>query len=51
MSTDPSGGDIYDELDSSVTRTDAKFRHLFAEAGLEVVRSESQTGFPKGLGL
>ncbi|ERF71308.1 hypothetical protein EPUS_03462 [Endocarpon pusillum Z07020] len=51
MSTDPSGGDIYDELDSSVTRTDDKFRRLFADAGLEVVRSELQTGFPKGLGL
>lgn len=51
MSTDPSGADIYDELDSSVTRTDDKFRRLFAEAGLEVVRSELQTGFPKGLGL
>jgi protein N-terminal methyltransferase len=51
MSTDPDGRDIYDEVDSNVTRTDAKFRSLFEEAGLVVVRSELQTGFPKVLGL
>lgn len=51
LSTDPDGRDVYDEVDSNVTRTDAKFRSLFEEAGLVVVRSELQTGFPKGLGL
>jgi len=51
MSTDPEGGDIFDEVDSSVTRTDEKFRGLFAEAGLRVVREEAQKGFPRGLGL
>lgn len=51
MSTDPDGEDIYDDVDSSVTRTDEKFRHLFEAAGLEIVRTELQMGFPKGLGL
>lgn len=51
LSTHPQDEDIYDELDSSVTRTDAKFRALFEQAGLSVVRTELQTGFPKGLGL
>ncbi len=51
LSTDPSGEDVYDELDSCVTRTDAKYRRLFADAGLQVVRAELQTGFPKALGL
>ncbi len=41
--------DIYDHLDSSVTRTDAKFRKLFNDAGWKVVRSELQAGFPRGL--
>ncbi|KAL9599096.1 MAG: hypothetical protein Q9219_004054 [cf. Caloplaca sp. 3 TL-2023] len=49
MSTDVEGADIYDEVDSSVTRTDEKFRRLFAEAGLVVVRTEVQGGFPKKL--
>lgn len=51
MSTDPDGQDVYDVLDSSVTRTDVKFRALFDAAGLEVVRSELQLGFPKALNL
>lgn len=49
MSTDPEGEDIFDELDSSVTRTDGKFRSLFEEVGLRIVRTEEQTGFPKKL--
>ncbi|PWY88935.1 hypothetical protein BO70DRAFT_393452 [Aspergillus heteromorphus CBS 117.55] len=47
QSTDPAGEDMFDEEDSSVTRTDGKFRKLFAEAGLRVVASELQLGFPK----
>ena len=47
MSTDPFGKDMYDELDSRVTRTDAKFRHVFKEAGMEFIWSETQSGFPK----
>ncbi|CAI6336857.1 unnamed protein product [Periconia digitata] len=49
LSTDPWGKDIYDEVDSSVTRSDAKFRELFAKAGLRVVRDEVQRGFPRDL--
>lgn len=41
--------DVFDELDSSVTRSDATFRRCFQEAGLRVVRSELQKGFEKGL--
>jgi protein N-terminal methyltransferase len=51
LSSDSSGQDIYDEVDSSVTRTDAKFRRIFEEAGLRVVRAELQAGFPRALGL
>lgn len=51
ISTHPDGQDIYDDLDSTVTRTDAKFRQLFDAAGLVVARSDLQTGFPKALGL
>jgi protein N-terminal methyltransferase len=41
--------DVYDETDSSVTRTDAKFRELFEDAGLRIVATEVQRGMPKGL--
>lgn len=51
LSSDPEGKDLYDELDSSVTRTDQNFRVIFQEAGLQLVKSETQNGFPKGLGL
>lgn len=47
LSTDPNGDDMYDGLDSSVTRTDAKFRDIFRDAGMNVIASELQTGFPK----
>lgn len=43
------GEDVFDETDSSVTRTDEKFRALFKQAGLEVVSSEVQRGMPKDL--
>jgi protein N-terminal methyltransferase len=43
------GEDVFDETDSSVTRTDEKFRKLFTEAGLKLVSTELQKGFPKGL--
>nr|POE77723.1 alpha n-terminal protein methyltransferase 1 [Quercus suber] len=49
LSNDAAGCDVYDETDSSVTRTDAKFRALFAEARLRVVASELQRGLPKEL--
>ncbi|KAI4200427.1 MAG: hypothetical protein LQ350_003965 [Teloschistes chrysophthalmus] len=49
VSTDPDGEDMFDEEDSSVTRTDAKFRSLFEMVGLKISKTEVQTGFPKGL--
>lgn len=51
ISTDPDGEDIYDDLDSSVTRTDHKFRALFKEAGMNLIKTEEQLGFPKSLKL
>lgn len=49
MSTDIRHKDIYDEEDSSVTRSDDKFRRLFQEAKLKVVATEQQRGMPKEL--
>jgi protein N-terminal methyltransferase len=49
MSTHARRLDMFDDEDSSVTRTDEKFRELFKEAGLRVVATELQRGFPKGL--
>lgn len=43
------GEDVYDETDSSVTRTDEKFKQIFSDAGLKLVASEVQRGMPKGL--
>ena len=49
MSTDPSGEDVFDETDSSVTRTHDKFLQLFKEADIRLVKTEIQKGFPKSL--
>lgn len=49
MSTSADGEDLYDELDSSVTRTNEKFQQLFKEADFRLVRTEVQKGFPRGL--
>jgi protein N-terminal methyltransferase len=49
LSTDIHHKDIYDEEDSSVTRSDDKFRTLFERAGLKVVATEQQRGMPKEL--
>ena len=43
--------DMFDPEDSSVTRTEKKFRHCFKEAGYTVVKVEEQLGFPQSLGL
>ncbi|KKK25342.1 hypothetical protein P175DRAFT_0446574 [Aspergillus ochraceoroseus IBT 24754] len=51
LSTDLFGKDMYDEEDSSVTRTDDKFRAIFKEVGLTVILSELQLGFPKNFKL
>lgn len=42
-----SGTDMIDASDNSITREDGKFRDLFKEAGLQVIRAEMQNGFPK----
>ncbi|GAB7358452.1 hypothetical protein MBLNU230_g2516t1 [Neophaeotheca triangularis] len=49
LSNNYRGEDVYDETDSSVTRTDEKFRKLFGQAGLKLVATELQKGFPKDL--
>lgn len=51
MSTNPDKTDMYDEVDSSVTRTDDKFRTIFRDAGLTLISSELQLGFPKDFKL
>ncbi|PLN82656.1 alpha-N-methyltransferase NTM1 [Aspergillus taichungensis] len=51
LSTDPNGCDMFDEVDSSVTRTDEKFKHIFKSAGMNIVASELQLGFPKAFKL
>ncbi|EPE29740.1 S-adenosyl-L-methionine-dependent methyltransferase [Glarea lozoyensis ATCC 20868] len=44
-----SGHDLFDEVDSSVTRTDENLRVIFERAGLKVVQSQLQNGLPKKL--
>ncbi|KAL2067892.1 hypothetical protein VTL71DRAFT_15990 [Oculimacula yallundae] len=44
-----SGEDLFDELDSSVTRCDQKFRDIFEKAGLKIRKTEIQKGLPKEL--
>ncbi|KAL3951724.1 hypothetical protein ACCO45_013441 [Purpureocillium lilacinum] len=39
--------DMFDNEDSSVTRRDETFRHLFETAGLKLVKTEIQRGFPE----
>ncbi|KAK6460621.1 alpha-N-methyltransferase NTM1 [Scheffersomyces coipomensis] len=41
--------DIFDDTDSSVTRTDEKFRQLFIQAGFKLIASDVQKGMPKEL--
>lgn len=41
--------DDFDATDSSVTRTDDKFRTLFKEAGLTLITTQLQHGLPKNL--
>ncbi|EHA52711.1 hypothetical protein MCOR27_002517 [Pyricularia oryzae] len=41
--------DLFDDVDSSVTRRDEKFLELFKAAGLRLVKSEIQKGMPKEL--
>jgi len=41
--------DVFDDIDSSVTRSDTKFRSIFKAAGLKIIKTELQRGLPKGL--
>ncbi|KAI0860186.1 alpha-N-methyltransferase NTM1 [Xylaria cubensis] len=41
--------DVFDPLDSSVTREDRSFREIFKAAGLRIVKVEAQKGLPKVL--
>ncbi|CAR30493.1 N-terminal protein methyltransferase [Lachancea thermotolerans CBS 6340] len=41
--------DDFDEDDSSVTRSDDKFKELFQRAGLKLIATERQKGLPKEL--
>lgn len=43
------GADDFDETDSSVTRTDEKFREIFERANLDLIQTAAQKGMPKGL--
>jgi len=45
------GADLYDEVDSSVTRSDTSFKRIFEQAGLKIAMEEVQKGIPKHLGL
>lgn len=47
--TEDEGPDIFDNEDSSVTRTDKKYRALFGKAGLKLVATELQENWPKSL--
>lgn len=49
ISSNVEGKDIFDEQDSSVTRTDENWRKIFKDAGLVLLKTELQTGFPKHL--
>lgn len=49
LSTDQWGEDLFDDIDSSVTRSDQKFKQLFEEAGCKIIKMEVQSGFPKSL--
>lgn len=51
LSSHPDEEDLYDDLDSSVIRSEKSFRRIFRDAGLHLAKAETQTGFPKHLGL
>ena len=51
VNTDEEGKDLFDPVDNSVTRGDDKFRSLFDNARLRLVKTELQRGFPRELGL
>ncbi|RMZ78195.1 hypothetical protein DV738_g3980, partial [Chaetothyriales sp. CBS 135597] len=44
VSTQAFGEDIYDDVDSAVTRSDGKFRSIFEAAGFKLLKTELQKG-------
>ncbi|KAH7889224.1 AdoMet dependent proline di-methyltransferase-domain-containing protein [Phlebopus sp. FC_14] len=40
---------VFDEQDSSLTRSDMAFKEIFARAGLKIVKERIQRGLPEGL--
>ncbi|KAK4703588.1 hypothetical protein P7C70_g2631, partial [Phenoliferia sp. Uapishka_3] len=46
---DEGRGSLFDDDDSSITRSDKVFRKVFADAGLTIIRRELQKGFPAEL--
>ncbi|KAH9856919.1 DUF858-domain-containing protein [Lenzites betulinus] len=40
---------VFDESDSSLTRSDLAWKEAFAEAGLQIIHEQIQLGFPEGL--
>ncbi|KAH9951471.1 DUF858-domain-containing protein [Amylocystis lapponica] len=40
---------VFDETDSSLTRSDAAWKKVFMDAGLHLVHEDTQLGFPEGL--
>jgi protein N-terminal methyltransferase len=53
LSTHNLGHDMYDDEDSSVTRTDAKSRQIFQAAGMTIINSDFAKGlsYPKSSNL
>ncbi|KAI6128278.1 alpha-N-methyltransferase NTM1 [Pisolithus croceorrhizus] len=51
LCTEPDGRPraVFDEEDSSLTRSDLAFKKIFKEAGLKVFREKVQRGLPQGL--
>ncbi|KAG0667942.1 Alpha N-terminal protein methyltransferase 1 [Maudiozyma exigua] len=45
----PSNHDDFDDTDSSVTRSDTKFKELFEKSGLKLIATDRQKGLPKEL--
>ncbi|KAL3229718.1 hypothetical protein RNJ44_01854 [Nakaseomyces bracarensis] len=45
----PSNTDDFDDTDSSVTRSDAKFKELFEQSGLKLIATDRQKGLPEEL--
>ncbi|PCH38009.1 DUF858-domain-containing protein [Wolfiporia cocos MD-104 SS10] len=40
---------VYDDTDSTLTRSDLAWKKLFEEAGLQLIQEQTQLGFPEGL--